>query len=171
MALFKDIKQIPHSAYTVSVSWDESPFYINRYVEKYNLDVDPDFQRGYVWTDFQKIKYIEWGLMGGKSGMDIYFNHPNWMGSFNGQMLLIDGKQRLSAVFDFLDNKFPIFDNCFYNHYLDRMSYNVSFNFNVCKMSTRKQILEWYLAMNSGGSIHTEKELEKVQDLLEKETE
>jgi len=45
-------------------------------------------------------------------------------------------------------------------------SMNPSFKFHVFKMQTRKEILKWYIAMNSGGSIHTKEEIDRVRRLL-----
>ena len=168
---FKDIKKLPFSSYRVDVSWKYLPEHIERYREYYKLNLDPDFQRGYVWTLDQKIAFLQWGFIGGKSGMELYFNHPNWMdNSEDGEMLLIDGKQRLTTVLDFLNNKIPIFDGNYYNDFEDKMhTMDPGFSVHVYKMKTRKQILEWYLMMNSGGSIHTPDEIDKVKKLLEKE--
>jgi hypothetical protein len=40
------------------------------------------------------------------------------------------------------------------------------FSWNIAGLKTRKEVLEWYLNFNSGGSVHTEQELQKVRDLL-----
>ena len=167
---FSDIEKLPFSSYNVNIGWKYLPENIQRYKEYYNLNIDPDFQRGYVWTEDQKIKFLEWGFKGGKSGMQIHFNHPNWMDSFDGELLLIDGKQRLTTVLYFLDNKIPIFDGNYFKDFEDKMhSMEPNFIFSIFKMKTRKQILKWYLDMNSGGSIHTEKDLSLVRKLLKEE--
>ena len=58
--------------------------FIKEQIEKYNLQLTPNFQRGYVWTEYQQIKYVEFILRGGKSGRDFYFN---WNKKNNGRTI------------------------------------------------------------------------------------
>lgn len=44
------------------------------------------------------------------SGKDIYLNHPNWMGSFKGNMVLVDGLQRITAAF--INYRLPPMGTC-----------------------------------------------------------
>lgn len=67
----------------------------------------PPFQRPAVWTTEQKIKLIESIWLELPIGVYVYnmspgYNHPsdNW---------LIDGQQRISAIFDYAADEFPVF--------------------------------------------------------------
>ena len=137
------------------------------------LELDPDFQRGHVWSEDKQIAYIEFCLRGGESSREILFNHPNWQGSYKGQMVLVDGKQRLEAVRKFLRNELPVFNGNFINDFEDKeimlRSSNTQFVFKVNNLKTRKQVLQWYLDINTGGVVHTSEEIEKVKKLLEEE--
>jgi len=165
MPEFKDIPQLTQARYRVNMSWD----YIFEWLEKYNCDLTPDFQRDYVWTGKQKTDYIEWILRGGLTGKDIYLNHPNWMRSFEGNLIIIDGKQRLNDVKEFLSNKLKAY-GYYFNEYEDKLSYwRYDFLVNVADLKTRKEILTWYLQLNTGGTVHTEDEIEKVKELIKKE--
>jgi hypothetical protein len=174
---YEDIpKFINPPNYFIHTDWK----YIEETLDQYNdrasngsegLDLNPDFQRGHVWTEDKRIKFIEFCLMGGQSSRTILFNHPNWMGSYKGQMVLVDGKQRLESVRLF--NKLPIFGGYYLNDFEDpkrllRCS-DAYLEFRVNNLKTRKEILTWYLQINSGGVVHTEEELNRVRDLLEKE--
>ena len=68
------------------------------YKKDFNVDMNPDFQRGHVWTREKQIAYVEHLFKGGKTGCDILFNHSGWNKSFKGDMVLVDGKQRLEAI-------------------------------------------------------------------------
>lgn len=164
---FQDIEKFPNIYYHVDVPIEYIPDEIERYIKEYNLNINPDFQRDYVWNEYQKSKYMEFLLKEPMSGKEIYFNHPNWMGSFQGEMLLIDGKQRLSAVLDFFDNKFKVYD-FYFKEYKGHIPF-ICLSFNVMKLKTRKEILQWYLDFNSGGTYHTKDEIDKVKQLIEKE--
>jgi hypothetical protein len=37
-------------------------------------------------------------------------------------------------------------------------------------MKTRRDVIEWYIAFNSGGTVHTPAEIERVKHLLEQES-
>jgi len=140
---------------------------IDRFIEKYNLNLNPDFQRGHVWDDEQRIKYIEYLIKGGQSHNVLYFNHPGWMNNFKGEFVIVDGLQRLTSILEFLKNKFQVFSKYFSkdidlsNHYIIK--------FNINNLQTRREILQWYLEINENGTPHTIDELTKVKKLIEME--
>ena len=171
MALFRDIPQFTRSAsYMVHVGLDYLASHYAHYVLHYGLDVSPDFQRGNVWTQQQKVRFVEYMLRGGTSGLDIYINCPTWQHSTeveNDSCVLVDGKQRLDAALGFINNEFPVFGS-FYRDFTDRLrSVNCCFRWHVNDLKTREEVLSWYLDLNSGGTVHTEEELTKVRGLIE----
>ena len=137
------------------------------------LNLNPDFQRAHVWTQDKQIAYVEFCLRDGQSSRELLFNHPNWQGSYIGEMVLVDGKQRLEAVRKFIRNELPIFGGNRLNDFDDPKrllrSSGANFIIRVNNLKTRKQVLEWYLQLNSGGVVHTSEELDKVRNLLAKE--
>ncbi len=170
---FKNIKQIPNSHYAVNVPWDSLADNLTRYQKSYDLDLDPEFQRGHIWTEAQQIKYVEFILSGGQSGRDIYFNCPAWMKRMNGQMVLIDGKQRLVATQRFLDNELKVFAEptglgYYFSEFKDRMPFDIDFKFHVNDVTDYNELLEWYISLNSGVA-HTDEELQRVRGLITKE--
>jgi uncharacterized protein with ParB-like and HNH nuclease domain len=129
------------------------------------VDLQPDFQRGYVWTQEQQIAYIEAMLAGSITGRAIYFNHPTW-GSFHDfekyPLVCVDGQQRIGAVFAFMENKIPIFAH-YFSEYEDRLPMNRAYFDLYCNnLKTNKEVYEWYLHLNAGGTVHTKEELDKV---------
>ncbi len=175
---FHDIPQLTRSpSYRVTVSWSEVEDVLARYHERNHsrLDLDPDFQRGHVWDETKQRRYVEYILRGGASSREIYFNQPGWMGDFRGQMVLVDGKQRLEAVRRFMRNELRVFpDDLSGSGWLlreidGRLGYDCSFYFNVNDLKTRADVLQWYIDLNDGGVAHTADEIQKVRDLLAKE--
>ncbi|STC98286.1 DUF262 domain-containing protein [Elizabethkingia anophelis] len=72
---------------------------------KYNNDIiklDPEFQRESVWNLKQKSELIESIIIG--IPLPILYIKENKEGDW----ILIDGRQRLSTIFDFMDNKFAL---------------------------------------------------------------
>jgi len=168
---FKDVEKIISSPnYNINIEWRDLQEQIQRFTGRnYGLaalDLDPDFQRGYVWTLEQKIKYVEFMLKGGSFGVNrILFNCIGWQHDYEGPFVIVDGKQRLNAALEFLDNKFPVFDT-YYKDFEDTIPSDTNFIFSINNLNTRKEVLAWYIQMNSGGTVHTESELNRVRDLL-----
>jgi hypothetical protein len=134
------------------------------------LDLNPDFQRGHVWTMEQKTAYVEYAIRGGISGKELYFNCAGWMADFRGPFVLVDGKQRLDAALGFLRNEVPICNGFYYKDFEDKLtSSSPEFYVNINDLPTRADVLRWYLDLNTGGVIHTREELDKVRVLLVKE--
>lgn len=168
---FADI--IPYTrcaGYKVNVDLRYLPDHYLHYVQDYGLDVNPDFQRGNVWTVTQKARFVEHALRGGQSGRDIYLNCPEWNDLVETRScVLVDGKQRLDAVLGFLDNEFPVFSGAYFRDFTDRLSLTgFTFNWHVNDLQTREEVLQWYLDLNSGGTVHTDDELTRVRGLLER---
>lgn len=164
---FQDIPQFPRAHYEVTVDWSGLEHHLDRYIQNYDLNLDPDFQRAHVWTRDQQVKYIEYVLQGGEVGRVITFNCPNWMSAKDtiGPMELVDGKQRLEAVRAFMRNEFPVFCDI-YCRDIGNVEYHVDFLFRICALTTREEILKFYLNINAGGTPHTKEELGKVRKLL-----
>ncbi len=176
---FTDFRDIPtftrDSNYAVDCEWD---YFVNKWLKDKDFDaytpieLCPDFQRGHVWTEAQQIAYVEYALRGGKSGRDIYFNCSTWQGAFNTPLQLVDGLQRVTAVQRFMNSEIPAFGTLFkdYQGKLRVLSGTAgSFKVYVNTLKTRAEVLTWYLEMNSGGTPHTQSELDRVMGLLKEE--
>ena len=163
---FQDIPQFTRDAnYRVNQSWNYLQDWLDRQIEE-ELDISPPWQRAHVWNNDQRSRYVEFILRGGRSGRDLYFNHPGWMGSFKGEFVLVDGKQRLSAVCKFLNNEIPAFGTL-YKDYEDKLPFmHVDFVININTLQTRAEVLNWYIDLNRGGTPHTDEEIEKVEKML-----
>lgn len=164
---FSEIKQFPFSAYRCDVPIAGIESQIERWNENgQTLLLQPSFQRGFVWTDEQRTNYIEYLLKGGLSGREIYFNCPNWLTNVKEYVIeLVDGQQRINAIRMFLRDEIKVF-GCFKSEIIDFPEWRYSLSFNVMKIKNRKELIEWYIGMNKGGSIHTEKDLAPAYDEL-----
>ena len=159
------IKRLPSPIQRMNVPLKSVARTIKEWMNEDDLQLNPDFQRGHVWTPAQQTDYLEWVLVGGQSGLDIWFNHPGWMTDFKGSFVCIDGLQRLTAIMQFLDNKLSPF-----GHPRSEIEFaysDYSLFFNVMNMQTRKETLEWYLTFNKKGTPHTQAELNRIQKLVE----
>lgn len=64
--------------------------------------LDSDFQREDVWTPQRKMELVESVLMGLPLPI-FYFNQDKY-----GRLIVVDGRQRLTALFDYMDDKFTL---------------------------------------------------------------
>lgn len=82
-----------YTAYELKRKYDKKPSLVV---------LDSDFQRENVWGLQQQRELIESILMGLPLPI-FYFNQDK-----TGRLIVIDGRQRLNAIFSFLDNKFAL---------------------------------------------------------------
>ena len=81
------------SVFQLKRKWEKTPPMLN---------LTPDFQRGLVWKTKQKSELIESILMGIPLPL-IYVKEDE-----KGVYLIVDGKQRLSTLFSFINNEFAL---------------------------------------------------------------
>lgn len=171
---YESIDRFPQAHYQMDLPWDGLEEWLERQgktgIPESGIDLSPDFQRAHVWTPEQQVNYVEFVLRGGESGLVLYWNHPNWQRGFKGYLTLVDGKQRLEAARAFLRNDLKAF-----GYYLKDMGprflfiSDAQFKMRIARLETRKDVLNWYLMINSGGTPHTSEELDRVRELLKKE--
>lgn len=166
---FEDIPQFTSwGNYQVNMQLKYFVEWIDKCIKEDGLQLNPDFQRGHVWTEQQAMKYIEYLLRGGKSARIVYFNHPGWMTSFKGDFVCVDGLQRITSIINFINNKLSVF-GYYYKEFEDKIPFGVDLIVNINDLKTRKEVLQWYLDLNYGGTVHSNEEINKVKKLLEQE--
>lgn len=79
-----------------------SVFELKRRYDRGAICLDPDFQRNYVWKSRQKSELIESVIMGIPLPL-IYLAE-----TMEGNLVIVDGRQRLTTFFDYMDNKFAL---------------------------------------------------------------
>ena len=101
---YVSVENINFSVYELKRKYDRTEAdKINGHTPKNGLILDESFQRtGSVWTRAQKSQLIESVLM------DIPLPFIYLAEAENGNLVVIDGRQRLTALFDFLENKFSL---------------------------------------------------------------
>lgn len=75
------------------------------YYERGRININPSYQRHYVWSNEQKTKYIESVLLKYPVPPIITIKTENENGLYNYE--IIDGLQRLSTIFEFVRAKHP----------------------------------------------------------------
>lgn len=149
-------------------------------------DLNPDYQRGAVWTPEQQSLFIGHVLRGGKAPpifcqrYDKADNAPEGSEYWDLPVEVIDGQQRLRAVMAFMREGLParmfidttnswvefVYDDL---HEVDRRNRRLGSKITFVDLP-RAERLRFYLRLNGGGTPHTQDELDRVRDLLEAET-
>ena len=81
-----------------------SIFELKRKYDKDRICIDPDFQRNLVWTNKQKSELIESVIM--QIPLPLIYLAENE----DGKLVVVDGRQRLTTFFQFLDYEFRLKD-------------------------------------------------------------
>ncbi len=101
-------EQLANDLYPIDALKVEKAFYsifeLKRKFEKSLIKLDADFQRDEVWNLKQKIELVESVLMGLPLPI-FYFNRDE-----DGVLIVVDGRQRLGALFDFMNDKYALKD-------------------------------------------------------------
>lgn len=170
---FKDIETFPKGYYNVDVGLKYFEKHLNSWNEpKFGspLILNPEWQRGHVWKDSQKIAFMEYFLKGGRTGRNLIFNCSSWDTSYNTPIYCVDGLQRITATLDFLNNRIKVF-GIYFKDFEDFPTNDHTFHFQMLKIENKKQLLKIYLDLNSGGTPHNPKELKRIAEMLEKTSE
>lgn len=145
---------------------------LRNHIELYDVNCDPDYQRDHVWTDIQAEKFVGALLENPESIPPMWINVCKDLSSE-----LVDGKQRVHSILRWLDGEIPArcpMGEVVWIHELDEvdlraLSTNVTLSWKFVELD-RKGVIDFYLRLNSGGTIHSEEELDRVRKLLEEET-
>lgn len=180
------INPVPQTDYHTDVELMDIEWRLESYTKNYNLDLNPDFQRGHVWTLDQQIAFIEAVVRNAvnTAGRTITLSCAEMGGNLKpdsdlkNTMLCIDGLQRLTALRDFVAGKFKIFQDNPLPEYKGGMALddfnNSSFSLKrktiriqIFYFQYRRDVLKYYIALNSGGTAHPTSEINRVQALLD----
>lgn len=138
------------------------------------LNIDPDYQRGHVWSEGQSAAFVGHKLEGGDSPT---LTIQRW--SANPVDELVDGRQRLLSILHFVEGHIPALLSDGHSYFLREWSpedqqiiprsLDLILRARVVRLPTRADVLRFYLRLNRGGSIHTDTEIARVRTLLAEE--
>lgn len=158
------------------VSFELATFYrsLRFYSESVNAEVadkdlvkamTPEFQRDNdKWSLNRKIKFVENIISGYPSEITLFTVGNELMDDCG----IIDGQQRVSALQDWFEDKFPIFGDIYYS----QLSHLRRAPFTACRMSlvihnfkTLLEAVQFYIDINEGIS-HSEADILKAKNYL-----
>ena len=134
----------------------------------FGLNLDPYYQRGLVWSEEQKVSLIDSIFKEVEIGRFLFID-LGWQGIGKESYEVVDGKQRLSAIFDFIENKFK-YKGLYYKDLCKsdvRRFNNLSIVWGTLHSSTTKdELLEIFVRLNTHGVAMDKSHLEKVKALM-----
>jgi hypothetical protein len=172
------IKPLSQGIYRCNIDFRHFNESMKHYEEDYGgFDLCPEYQRGHVWAPEQQLHFIENMLRGvlAESSFIIQFNCPNWeddvvVTDLPKGFQCIDGLQRITAVNEYLKGNIKPF-----GFHVDDFNHS-SFSIKTCRwrwvfvvhnFTKRADVLKHYLDINTGGTPHSEAEIDRVKGLLE----
>jgi uncharacterized protein with ParB-like and HNH nuclease domain len=170
---------VKHTRFPSPLNTDMKYLFVNldAWGKDYGVDLNPDFQRGHVWTTQNRTAYLEFLLRGGRTP-PFLFNSPAYAGNratnsdLSDTIVLVDGKQRLSSIQLFIANAVPVFNGTLFDDFEDKniLLRSVGLEYSINSLQRKSDLLNWYLDMNSNCVAHDPKELGRVRLMLSKLT-
>ena len=126
----------------------------------------PAFQRSNdKWTREMQIKFVENIICGAET--NIIFGYVATSGTSKCNCKLIDGQQRVTALLDWMDNKFNIFDEVSFSHPdVDVVLSGIyDFKTRIYRFDTEQDMVQFYIDMNENIT-HSSEDIDKAKQYL-----
>jgi hypothetical protein len=169
------IKPLGTAKWSADYRWDKIEGSLEGLGVDYGgLELNPDFQRGHVWTAAQAQHYVENCLRGivASNGFLIQFNCATWSDIAQSTDLppglqCVDGLQRYTAISGFVNGEVKPF-GLHVDDLKGTQFHPSKFYMKVAvhTFTSRAELLAYYLSINSGGTQHSDEEIDRVRALL-----
>jgi hypothetical protein len=161
-------ENVPYCSYHVNISLDG----VRSAIEHYQIDLDPEYQRGYVWTREQSQRFVG-ALIEYPQGIPpLWFNFVS-KDYDRSHAEVIDGKQRLTACLRWIDGEIEAICPCGIsirredlNEVELRHAGFVFMSWNFVNLDSI-EVMQFYLRLNCGGTVHESKDLERVRQAID----
>lgn len=136
----------------------------------FQFNFDPDYQRDRVWTDEQAENFMGHVLEGGAVPIIILNHDP----SYEKDDEVVDGKQRMTAVARWVSGEIAArlsdgrrvflsdFDESDQRYILSYSGPTMTIKY---VQLDRAKVLDLYIKLNRGGTVHTKEEIDRVRAL------
>ena len=141
---------------------------LNKYFNDRGIDMNPTYQRGIVWTDKQREELLDSIFNRIDIGKFVFIQNKYVPGGYSWTVL--DGKQKINALVDFYQDKFP-YKGYYYSELgFERQHLITDHSISVGMLdesyADENTILEYFIRLNSTGTPMDKKHLEFVKTLI-----
>ena len=151
-----------------SLRLNYSPMSIDSLLGRYyhfGVNMNPEYQRDYVWDESDKIALID-SIFHGIDIGKFAFSDNSCSEHFLYE--IVDGKQRMRAILDFYENRFA-YKGKYFNDLSHRdQNYFETYAVSVADVRNvdKNTVLKYFVAMNSQGRIMDAAHLDKVRAMI-----
>ena len=152
-------KDVHLSFYSTSLS----SLFSNAYY--FGVDMDPDYQREYVWSEEDKVALID-SIFNNIDIGKFVFVHKDYGEDFLYEIL--DGKQRMRAILDYFENRFPYKGKYFNDLCNEDRNWFENKIISVAEIpdTNKNVILKYFVMLNSAGKTMDKRNLERVKGMM-----
>lgn len=164
-----DLSKVQYKEYNVQSFHSGLKFFKQNIEELYEVDLNPTFQRGDVWTEYQQVQFVGFVLKGGHTS-PIFLDRQNE----SGKCVMVDEKQRITALIKFLSNELIVFKDetddvgVIYSDIKSQIGYNIRIDLVLNTLSNEDDVIQWFIDLNEGGTYMSKEHLTKVKQMLKK---
>ena len=132
----------------------------------FGINFKPDYQRDYVWQLEDKVALID-SIFNNIDIGKFVFIHKGYSVEYMYEIL--DGKQRIRAILDYYENRFPYKGLYFNDLSIRDQDHFEDYNISSAGISnvTREQVLRYFVKLNKHGKIMDKEQIEKVEKMIE----
>jgi hypothetical protein len=143
---------------------------LNQYREFGGIDMDPDYQRGHVWSLSDKVALIKSIFENVDIGKFVFINRTYEHAVESGNFYeVLDGKQRVTAILEFYENRFShaglYFKDLCRQDRIHFENYPISYCVVKEGVLTDEMKYKYFLMLNVAGVPQDEKHIEYVRKL------
>ena len=131
----------------------------------HGINMAPDYQRDYVWEDSDKEALLDSIFSHIEIGKFAFIRHDY---SDDCGFEILDGKQRLSTLLDFYENRLA-YKGVYYNDLSPKDRYtflNTPITMGETSELTKEQIYKYFYVLNRSGKVMDESHLEKIKNII-----
>ncbi len=132
----------------------------------FGVDMNPSYQRGYVWSQEDKHLLIDSIFKNMDIGKFVFVHLP--FKSQSPSYEILDGKQRLNAISEFYLNEFS-YSGYFFHDLAKHEQYHFQhyfISYAEIRDISEQQKLRYFLTLNRSGKVMDQKHLSKIENML-----
>ena len=174
IAMWTSVRPLYHGDTHFSKNQDVRLYFNNSTIESmihryyaFGVDMEPEYQRGYVWDDKDKEFLID-SIFNNIDIGKFVFIHRGYFTENDKTYEILDGKQRLSTIIEFFENKLQ-----YKGRYYNDLSKEDKWTFREHHISIadvnrcdKASVLRYFLMLNRSGKSMYQKHLDNVQNML-----